>query len=556
MIRSLHIKDYLLIPDIQIDFSDGLTVITGETGAGKSLIVDSIELALGSRADTDVIRNGCDKAEIYVNFEVHHPAALQWLKDRDLYEGDECIIRRTIYRNQSSRGYLNGQPATLQVIKELTSIFVELHGQHEHQKLLTPSYQRSVLDGFGGISPLSHKIANLAKKIREHQANLDNLEKRRKHLTEELEIAHYQSETLNSLNPQSGEFSLLKDQLLKATHAEELTKTLQEVSYFLAYQDESNVSDLLTNSIARIERLAQYDESLSPFAVLLDEAKVRVDDVAREIHSISNRSEADPRSIETVNERMTCLQQQARLHQTDADCLPQAADALAEKIHELQSELEDIDSIDSRVSDLLKEYNEIASKVSAVRKQSAQKLSAQVTKQMQSLGMEGGVFSVDLTSLPDDQQFTGYGLESVNFLVSANPGQSAGPLSKVASGGELSRLSLAIQVTAAGLTEVSTLIFDEIDIGIGGKVAERVGNLLRTLGENCQIFCITHLPQVAAKGHHQLNVLKKTGDTANVEIAVLDAQQRISEVARMLGGAKITARTMDHAREMLSESLN
>jgi len=554
MIKSLHIKDYLLIPDIQLEFSDGLTVVTGETGAGKSLIVDSIELALGARADPDVIRSGCDKAEIHLVVDVQHPGALKWLKDRDLHEGDECIIRRTIYRNQSSRGYLNGQPATLQIIKELTSLFIDLHGQHEHQKLLSPSYQRTVLDGYGGILDLSQRVADLAKKIRDHQTQIDNLEQRRKQLAEELEILHHQSQTLNSLSPESGEFSRLKDQLLKATHAEELINTLDEVSHFLAYHDESNVSDLLSNSIQRIERLSQYDASLSSFAVLLEEAKVRVDDVAREIHSIANRGETDPQSIEALNERMTCLQQQARLHAADADCLPDVASALDQKITELQSELDGIDSIDSETADLLDEYYETAAKVSQARKKSAKKLSAQVTQQMQSLGMEGGTFKVELTSLPKDHAITGYGLENVNFLVSANPGHPAGQLSRAASGGELSRLGLAIQVTVAGLAEVSTLIFDEIDIGIGGKVAERVGALLRALANNCQILCITHLPQVAAKGHHQFNVVKNTGNIANVDVAVLDDEQRISEVARMLGGAKITARTIEHAKEMLSQS--
>ena len=555
MIKSLFIKDYLLIPDINLDFNSGLTVVTGETGAGKSLIVDSIELALGARADTGVVRTGCEKAEIFVIFDVSDPASRKWLQDHDLDDGEECIVRRSINRNQSSRAYINGQPASLQNIKQLTQRLVDLHGQHEHQKLLTPEHQRYVLDGFAGNLELSSKVADLAHQIRKQRELAETLEERKEQLESQIDLLQHQSQTLESLNPETGEFTSLKEELLKMTHSEELIKTLGEISYRLAYYDQENVSDRLSESIQQLERLVQYDSTLLPFAELLDEAKVRVDDVAREVHALANRSEVDPQQIEMLNERMTQLQQQARIHNINADDLPSAAAQLSAQIVELKEELSNIFSADTRTKEFIDEYGRLSSQLSELRKTAAIDLSSAVTEQMQTLGMEGGEFTVELNPLPDDQ-FARYGHENVQFLVSANPGQPRGPLSKVASGGELSRLSLAIQVVAANLTNVSTLIFDEIDIGIGGGVAERVGRMLRTLGESCQILCITHLPQVAAQGHNQMQVVKNTRQTANVEINLLDSQQRVSEIARMLGGDKITARTMEHAKELLLQSSN
>ena len=550
MIKSLYIKDYLLIPDIQIDFQKGLTVITGETGAGKSLIVDSLELALGARADSGIIRSGCDKAEIFVIFELHDASIEDWLKEHELYDGAECIIHRVIFPDRASRAYINGRPATLQSVRSLGSLLVEIHGQHEHQSLLKSAAQRNILDGFAGILDKTSNLSTLATSIRSEISRRGNLIDRQRHLDEQLNLLRHQSSVLDQLQPEQGEFSRLKNELARATHAEELSTGLHEIAQRLFYADDATASGTLTESIRQIGKLSEYDPELENYANMLEEARFRTDDAAREILSISSRSEYDPAEITSIEERMASLQQQARIHDASADELPDALLTIGEQISKLETELAGITTLDDRIDQLQAEHRSAASEISKIRKKFSITLSAAMTEQMQKLGMEGGVFEIELIE-HNPMDYVGFGWENVNFLVSTNPGQQKGALSKVASGGELSRLSLAIQTVAAEVTQVQSLVFDEIDVGIGGKVAERVGRLLRSLGKSTQIFCITHLPQVAAQGDHQLNVNKKTENASSVEIRLLDHEQRISEIARMLGGVKITARTTEHAKEML-----
>ena len=550
MIKSLYIKDYLLIPDIQIDFQKGLTVITGETGAGKSLIVDSLELALGARADSGIIRSGCDKAEIFVIFEIHDASIEDWLKEHELYDGAECIIHRVIFPDRASRAYINGRPTTLQSVRSLGSLLVEIHGQHEHQSLLKSAAQRNILDGFAGILDKTSNLSSLAASIRSEISRRGSLIDRQRNLDEQLNLLRHQSSVLDQLQSEQGEFSRLKNELARATHAEELSTGLHEIAQRLFYADDATVSGTLTESIRQMGKLSEYDPELETYASMLEEARFRIDDAAREILSISSRSEYDPAEITSIEERMASLQQQARIHDVSADELPDALLAIGEQINKLETELGGITTLDKRIDQLQAEHRSAASEISEIRKKSAIILSAAMTEQMQKLGMEGGEFEIELIE-HNPTDYAGFGWENVNFLVSTNPGQQKGALSKVASGGELSRLSLAIQTVAAEVTQVQSLVFDEIDVGIGGKVAERVGRLLRLLGKSTQIFCITHLPQVAAQGDHQLNVNKKTENASSVEIRLLDHEQRISEIARMLGGVKITARTTEHAKEML-----
>ena len=550
MIKSLYIKDYLLIPDIQIDFQKGLTVITGETGAGKSLIVDSLELALGARADSGIIRSGCDKAEIFVIFEIHDASIEDWLKEHELYDGAECIIHRVIFPDRASRAYINGRPTTLQSVRSLGSLLVEIHGQHEHQSLLKSAAQRNILDGFAGILDKTSNLSSLAASIRSEISRRGSLIDRQRNLDEQLNLLRHQSSVLDQLQSEQGEFSRLKNELARATHAEELSTGLHEIAQRLFYADDATVSGTLTESIRQMGKLSEYDPELETYASMLEEARFRIDDAAREILSISSRSEYDPAEITSIEERMASLQQQARIHDVSVDELPDALLAIGEQINKLETELGGITALDKRIDQLQAEHRSAASEISEIRKKSAIILSAAMTEQMQKLGMEGGEFEIELIE-HNPTDYAGFGWENVNFLVSTNPGQQKGALSKVASGGELSRLSLAIQTVAAEVTQVQSLVFDEIDVGIGGKVAERVGRLLRLLGKSTQIFCITHLPQVAAQGDHQLNVNKKTENASSVEIRLLDHEQRISEIARMLGGVKITARTTEHAKEML-----
>lgn len=552
MIYALHIKNYLLIEQIEMDFQSGLTVITGETGAGKSLIIDSIGLALGTRAAPGVVRHGCDKAEIYVRFSAERPSVRNWLLEHELYEDSEAIIRRVIFPDRPSRAYINGNPVTLNRVKELAPLLISIHGQSEHQTLQSAATQRKILDGFANIEPLTQQLAELAAEIRSAEAERTSRADELLALNKHLVLLEHQHTTLMDLQPMKGEFTELKQELLRKSHAVDTATTLGEVSQQLFYGDELTLSQALAENIQRIEKLVQIDESLAQHAQMLYEAQVRLDDVAREINAIAERTDYDPARIDAIEQRMAVLQKQARIHDVNADDLSDLICILEQQIEELNSKLAALAGVDERIETTKSKYRTIAAEVTKTRKKATDQLAEAVTWKMQSLGMQGGTFSIRL--LPEEPEtFSSIGNENVRFFVATAPGQEPGPLASVASGGELSRLSLSIQVVAANTTEVPSIVFDEIDVGIGGKVATRVGELLQTLGQTVQIFCITHLPQVAAKGNQQLNVTKVHDATSSVQIQNLDDQQRVMEIARMLSGAKITDRTTEHARELLTQ---
>ena len=553
MIKTLHIKNYLLIEEVELDFESGLTVITGETGAGKSLIIDSLELALGARADPGLVRSGSEKAEFFVTFDAESQQIRDWLQEHELDDGSEVILQRTIFRERPSRAYINGRPVSLNMLKDLASRVIVVHGQSEHQSLQKTATQRYLLDGFADILPSTQRLADLAAQIRLTESERLSHSERLQRYNEELKLLEHQYSELTQLQPQEGEFTDLKQELIRMTHASELATNLGQVSHVLFYGDETTLSTALADCIRRIDKLADVDNSLAQYSELLAEAQVRIDDAAREIFAIAERTEYDPSQIAVLEERMAALQRQARIHGVNADELLDVCTKLEEQINTVQAKLSEIVDSDKQLEDLKFEYRSIALKVTEIRRKAAVQLGEAVTRNMQNLGMVGGQFSVEFVQQSPDS-FAGFGNENIRFIVSTTPGQEAGPLSTVASGGELSRLSLSIQVVAANLTQVPAIVFDEIDVGIGGKVAERVGHLLRMLGESVQIFCITHLPQVAAKGDQQLNTTKTEGAQSSIQVQQLDGQQRVMEIARMLSGAKITERTTEHAKELLAQN--
>ncbi len=553
MIKTLHIKNYLLIEEVELDFESGLTVITGETGAGKSLIIDSLELALGARAEPGLVRGGSEKAELFVTFDAEFQQIRDWLQEHELDDGPEVILQRTIFKERPSRAYINGRPVSLNLMKDLASRVIVVHGQSEHQSLQKTATQRHLLDGFAGILPSTQRLADLATQIRVTESERLSHSERQQRYNEELTLLEHQYGELTALQPQEGEFTDLKQELIRMTHASELAATLGQVSHELFYGDEATLSAALADCIRRIDKLADVDNTLAQYSEMLAEAQVRIDDAARDIIAIAERTEYDPGRITVLEERMAALQRQARIHGVNADELLDVCTKLEEQINAVQAKLSEIVDSDKQLDDLKSEYRSIALNVSEIRKKAAVQLDEAVTRNMQNLGMVGGQFNVEFVQQSPDT-FAGFGNENIRFIVSTTPGQEAGPLSTVASGGELSRLSLSIQVVAANLTQVPAIVFDEIDVGIGGKVAERVGHLLRLLGKSVQIFCITHLPQVAAKGDQQLNVTKTEGAQSSIQVQQLDGQQRVMEIARMLSGAKITQRTTEHAKELLAQN--
>ena len=539
------------MPEIYIEFSEGLTVFTGETGAGKSLVVDSLALALGARAESGFIRKGCDKAEIFVTFSAIDEQVYRWLQQQDYDDGDDCIIRRNLYRKQSTKAFINGRPAPLQALRDLGALLINIHGQHEQQHLLKPQTQRDILDAHAGHLHSIRKLEEIAAGIRQQQQLQADSVARQQTLESQSEVLAHQIETLQQLQPADGEFSKLTGDLQKLSHAEETAVGLVQVAQRLFYADESAVTAILNDCVRQLNSLVQYDDSLEAYRDLLEEAKVRVDDVARELQATADRIEFDPAQIATTEERMAALQQQARIHTTNADNLPSKLDELQQQSNQIAAELATVHSIDTSIQKLKEEYTNLAENISATRNEFANSLAERVTQQMQHLGMETGTMRVHLPKV-SGEAFANYGLENVEFQVSTSKGQELGPLSKVASGGELSRLSLALQAIAINASEIPSIVFDEVDVGIGGKVAESVGTLLKKLGTASQVFCITHLPQVASKGDTHLRVTKSVTDESTVNICQLNSEERVLEIARMLGGAKITDRTIAHAQEMLN----
>lgn len=555
MLKSLHIKNYLLIPEVEIEFDQGLTVITGETGAGKSLVVDSLKLAFGARTNPGMVRESCEKAEITVNFETSNARTVEFLQSNDLYTGSTCTIHREIFKVKPTRVYVNGNSASLQTLRDLGATLADIHGQHEHHMLLKTTTQRSILDGFAGNSSDLIGLADSSKQIHKAESDRSEAEQLKADYEQHLEFLRDQYVIFNQLTPGKDEFSALKEKLLQLSHSEELSSTLGEISLGLFYSDESTVSGTLGEFTRQLHRLSEFDSSIQSHNDLLEEAKFRIDDVARELRSLADRIEHNPGDIEDIEQRMAALQRLARVHDVDADELPSAMDVLRSKIENYESRLEKIAKLDSNIEEYKREYHRIASRISDRRKLTKVQFEQLITGHMQNLGMEGGVFEIELSE-SDPEQYESFGYENARFLVSTNPGQAIGALSQVASGGELSRLSLALQVTSLDVAKVPTIVFDEVDVGIGGRVAERVGKLLQALGQSVQIICITHLPQVAAQGHQQMNVSKITEDTSTIEVNLLDLDQRINEIARMLGGAKITDRTIEHAKEMLAQGID
>ena len=555
MLTHIHIWNFAIVESLDIEFESGLTVLTGETGAGKSILLDALGLALGDRADTSVIRHGSDKAEISVSFSVSEaPQASAWLAQHEMESEDECIIRRSISRKGASKAFINGIPSTIQQLRELGEMLVDLHGQHEHQSLLHRDIQRQLLDDYANHKTLLSQVAesyqnwqNLSRDFaRLSQANTDR--------DSRLELLHYQVQELEALDLQAGETVQLEQELKRLSNANQLLTTAQSVINNLDDDEHRAVSSTLNQCTSDISDLTRIDEKLAPIAELLNTSIIQLQETVSELRHYVESLELDPERLSDVEQRITDIHNLSRKHRVEPE-------ALVELFPNLKQEQEDLEQADVKLGDLQKQiataksvYLKAAKKLSASRAKTAAMLSEKITDAMQGLSLQGGQFKANLIEL-EEAQWSGNGAENIEFLVSANPGTPLKPLNKVASGGELSRISLAIQVITAQAARIPTLVFDEVDVGIGGRVAEIVGLQLRGLGQHRQVVCVTHLPQVAALGHHHYQVSKSTDQKTTItEINPLDNTQRIDEIARMLGGIKITEQTLSHAKEMIESA--
>jgi len=554
MLTHILVTDLAIVSGLELDFEAGMTALTGETGAGKSILIDALGLVLGDKADAQLVRAGCERAEIIAGFDLRaSPEARDWLAGQDLDAGDDCLVRRLLMRQGRSRAYINGHPATGAQLQGLGERLVDIHGQHAHQSLLRAAHQRALLDDYGDMSDLAAQVADLYRTYREHDQRLDRLRAESADRAARLELLRYQVEELTDLDLDAAAIRELDQEQKRLANLGELQGTTGRLLQRL-YEGEPSLHAELSHAGADLETLSDLDARLSATRELVVGAAIQVEEAAANLRRYLDELDLDPGLLEQVEQRLTQVHDLARKYRVPPDRIPETLQAM-------RAELEALERDDMALETLAEECDRAraalltaAEQLSDARSRTAQRLSETVTKAMQGLGMSGGRFAVEVTRVRPESA-TARGLDRVEFLVSANPGQPMQPLAKVASGGELSRISLGLQVATAECGAVPTLIFDEVDVGIGGGVAEIVGDLLRTLGGTRQVLCVTHLPQVAAQAHNHLLVRKLTraGQTYT-DIENLGAAERVDEVARMLGGREITRKTLDHAREMIERS--
>lgn len=552
MLTHLQIRDFAIVVNLELDLASGMSAVTGETGAGKSIMIDALGLLLGDRADSSVIRQGAQRADISATFDLSDLPALQdWLAERELGGvAEECHLRRVIGQNGRSRAYIDGSPQPLQLLRDFGERLVDIHGQHEHQSLFKRDMQRQLLDDYGDNQSLLTELANKYRQWRQIDQRLQTIRQNSDEKAAQRDLLHYQVRELQALNLSEEELPELEAEHVRLANAGRLLESCQRAVTQLYESDEFSVQKLLGQVLDEITTLSDLDPQLVSTGELLNGALIQVGEASDELRRYLQRIELDPGRLAWVEERLADIQTLARKHRLEPERLPDLLKRLQGELDELENVEYHEETLQKRLAEAWQEYQQSAKTLSKRRATHAAKLAERVSEAMQDLGMQGGRFEISL--LQQDRP-TLQGLETVEFLVSANPGQPLKSLAKVASGGELSRISLAIQVIAARSARIPTLIFDEVDVGIGGGVAEVVGRQLRALGETRQVICVTHLPQVAAQAHQHLKVSKHTdGQSTYTVIDPLEPEARIEEIARMLGGVELTANTWAHAEEMIA----
>lgn len=551
MLTLLSIKDFAVVKAAELEFGPGLTVISGETGAGKSLLVDALGFLSGLRADSGMVRHGAERAELSAQFDLADAApARDWLREQELDDGDDCQLRRTLRADGGSKAWINGRPATLAQLGELAGLLVEIHGQHEHQALLSKTSQLALLDGYGGHESALDEVAIAA-------AHWNTLLRERDALSKQGDV----SDRIAYLEHQLGELqreSLAPEAIAELgaahrrhAHAAALIAACDAIFARLAGEDAPSMARQLQQSRADLARVAEHESRLADVDALLDAAAIQLDEAAAVIERIREDLDLDPEQFDEMERRLGRLHDLARKHRVPPEQLAAHQEALAAELESLRGAGKRVAALDGEIESARGKWRTAADALSKARAKAAKTLSRSTTSLIGELGMGGGKFEVALEPQGGDKPDAN-GAERVEFLVSANAGQPPRPLRKVASGGELSRISLAIEVAALGGDLVPTMVFDEVDSGIGGAIAEIVGQKLRALGEKRQALCVTHLPQVAAQGHAHYRVSKAAADgVTQSAVERLDAKQRSEELARMLGGVEISKEARAAAKRLL-----
>ena len=552
MLTQLNIRNYAIVEQLDLELHNGMTVVSGETGAGKSIMLDALGLALGNRADSGTVRNGAERAEITADFDISKiPAARDWLISEELNQDDQCILRRVVTAEGRSRCYINGTACPIAKVRQLGEFLIEIHGQHEHQRLLKKDHHRHLLDAFSGETRLVQQVRQQHKQWRALDHKHKALSQQNEEQAARVQLLSYQVEELETLQIEAGEFeSLVKEQQMLA-NAGEIIQTGQHILQITQDSDSGNCLSLLNQCQHLLSNMKAQSPSIRQTMEMLTNAQIQIEEASQEMNQYLGRVELNPERQQIVEERLSKLFDLARKHRIAPEELTEHLAAQQQELAELSMSDQELDALAEQVSTAHQDFLQLAQRLSDIRARTARKLAKQVNQQLHDLGMPAANLDVQLTAYENEQPNPN-GLEEIEFLISTNKGQPARSLHKIASGGELSRISLAIQVITAKSSSTPSLIFDEVDVGIGGAIAEVVGRLLRQLGGHSQVLCVTHQPQVASQGHQHLFVSKRAGKKhTHTQINTLSSDERIEEVARMLGGIDVTNTSREHAREML-----
>ncbi len=551
MITQLTINNFAIVEQLLVDFTTGMTAITGETGAGKSIAIDALGLCLGNRSDASAIRNGANRVDISASFVLDDtPAAHSWLTENQLDEGNECILRRVINQDGRSKAFINGRAVPISQLKDLGQMLIQIHGQHEHQRLLRSDYQQILLNHYMNEPALLSQMQQAYKQWKSAAQAYQQYQASKQERDAHLQLLQYQLKELNEFSPIDGEYQLIDEEYKKLSNSEQLINLSQQSIMLLDEADEYNVNNMLNSVKQSIHELVTLDPSLNDILTMLEEAAIQIKEASYELRHYSESLELDPARVMQLEQRLSKQIALARKHHVSPEALPELHQNLLNEFKQINQQ----DEQGEQLQEEIKKYQQIALKLATKLHQKRLTVSKTLAKKvmaiMHELSMPNGQFSIDVVF--DENRLSEDGADQVCFLVSTNAGQEAQPLAKVASGGELSRIALAIQVLTAQKMDTPALIFDEIDVGISGPTAAKVGQLLRQLGESTQVITVTHLPQVAGQANQHYFVSKQTtAKQTSTDMQKLDKNGRINELARLLGGDKITDATLANAKELL-----
>jgi DNA repair protein RecN (Recombination protein N) len=553
MLTHLHIRHFAIIDKTELELESGMTALTGETGAGKSILLDALGLVLGARSSGNHIQQGADRAEVTATFDIDKlPSIQRWLKSQDLDNSDECLMRRVLTSSGKNRASINGTPVSVQQLKELGQQLVSIHGQNEHQLLATPAAQRQLLDAFCN-SNVASQVAKAFDAWQDTLKRYEAITSSSQASQDRLDLVQFQLQEFESLDIGATAIADIESEHHWLANADRIMQL--SASVIVALDEDNSASDALSKAIEPLTELTKIDARLQEALDLIESAQIQTTEAASLLRNHASGMEHDEQRLAWLDDKLSGLHRLAKKHQVSVNELHTVESALREELENLTTPEGTSEQLEKEVTALQQVYLDQATKLTRLRKKHAKLLSATISESMQTLAMEGGIMQIDITT--DKKSAQRHGQDLIVFNVSPNPGVKPAPLAKVASGGELSRISLCIQLATINSQPVDTLIFDEVDAGVGGAVAETVGRLLRKVGSHAQVLCVTHLPQVASQAHNHYRVSKHVDKgLTRTQLEPLSKKETCEEIARMLGGSKITKKSRQHAQEMLDSAID